>query len=108
MQQFSAQSAIYQSKNILQRILQSVHYVFVKENSMKSLSGFSKQIQLMNSWTRIVKDFKEIDKYDLMMALKITVSQYNQMKGFVESRQSEVIEYDKNTKTWKYKGNTEE
>jgi len=55
-----------------------------------------------------VKDFKEIDKYDLMMALKITVSQYNQMKGFVENRQSEVIEYDKNTKTWKYKGKTEE
>ncbi len=75
---------------------------------MKSLSGFSKQIQLMNNWTRIVKEWKEIDKYDLMMAMKITVAQYNQMKGFVENRQSEVIEYDKNTKTWKYKGKTEE
>ena len=46
--------------------------------------------------------------YDLMMELRITVGQYNQMKGFIENRQSEVIEYDKNTKTWKYKGKTEE
>jgi len=75
---------------------------------MKSLSGFSKQIQLMNKWTRIVKEWKEIDKYDLMMELRITVGQYNQMKGFVENRQSEVIEYDKSTKTWKSKGKTEE
>ena len=108
MLQFSAQSAIYQSRNILQRILQSVHYAFVKENDMKSLSGFSKQIQLMNKWTSIVKKYKEIDKYDLMIELRITVGQYNQMKGFVENRQSEVIEYDKSTQTWKYKGNTEE
>jgi len=75
---------------------------------MKSLSGFSKQFQLMNNWTRIVKKYREIDKYDLMIELRITVAQYNQMKGFVENRQSEVIEYDKNTKTWKYKGKTEE
>ena len=75
---------------------------------MKSLSGFSKQIHLMNEWTRIVKEFKEIDKFDLMMVLKITVSQYNQLKGFIENRQSKVIEYDKNTKTWKSKGKTEE
>ncbi len=75
---------------------------------MKFLSGFSKQIQLMNEWTRIVKKYKEIDKYDLMMELRITVGQYNQMKGFVENRQSEVIEYDKSTKTWKSKGIPEE
>ncbi len=30
-----------------------------------------------------------------------------QLKGYVENRQSEVIEYDKSTQTWKYKGNTE-
>jgi len=108
MQQFSAQSAIYQSRNILQRILQSVHYVFVRENSMRSLSGFSKQIQLMNKWTSIVKKYGEIDKYTLMIELRITVAQYNQMKGFVENCQSEVIEYDKSIKSWKYKGKTEE
>lgn len=75
---------------------------------MKSQSGFSKQFQLMNNWTRIVKKYKEINKYDLMEELRITVAQYNQMKGFVEYRQSEMIEYDKPTQTWKYKGNTEE
>ncbi len=75
---------------------------------MKSLSGFSKQIQLMNKWTRIVKEWKEIDKYDLMMELRITVGQYNQMKGFIENRQSKVIEYDKPTQTWKSKGIPEE
>jgi len=74
---------------------------------MKSLSGYSKQMQLMNEWTRIVREFKEINKYDLIKVLKITVTQYNQMKGFIEYHQSEVIEYDKSTKTWKYKGNTE-
>jgi len=62
----------------------------------------------MNNWTRIVKEHKEINKYDLMMELRITVGQYNQMKGFIENRQSEVIEYDKPTQTWKYKGNTKE
>ena len=61
----------------------------------------------MNEWTRIVREFKEINKYDLLKVLKITVTQYNQMKGFIENRQSEVIEYDKPTQTWKYKGNTE-
>ena len=75
---------------------------------MKHQSGYSKQIQLMNNWTLIVKKYKEINKYDLMVELRITVAQYNQMKGFVENRQSEVIEYDKSTQTWKYKGNTEE
>jgi len=75
---------------------------------MKSLSGFSKQIQLINEWTRIVKEYKEISKYDLISVLKITVSVYNQMKGYVEYRQREVIEYDKSTKTWKYKGKIEE
>ena len=75
---------------------------------MKSQSGYSKQFQLMNKWTRIVKERGEINKYDLMIELRITVGQYNQMKGFVENRQSEVIEYDKSTQTWKYKGNTEE
>ena len=75
---------------------------------MKSQSGFTKQFQLMNYWTRIVKEHKEINKYDLMEKLKITVAQYNQMKGFVEYRQGEVIEYDKPTQNWKYKGITEE
>ncbi len=107
MSQFFAQSAICQLRSILQPILQSVHYPFVKENDMKSLSGFSKQIQLINEWTRIVKECKEISKYDLISVLKITVPLYNQMKGYVEYRQREVIEYDKSTKTWKYKGNPE-
>ncbi len=62
----------------------------------------------MNEWTRIVKECKEIDKYDLMEELRISVGQYNQMKGFVEHKQSEVIEYDKPNQTWKYKGNIEE
>jgi len=108
MSQFFAQSAICHLRSILQPILQSVHYPFVKENDMKSLSGFSKQIQLMNKWTSIVKKYKEIDKYDLMIELRITVGQYNQMKGFVENRQSEIIEYDKPTQTWKFKGIPEE
>ena len=59
----------------------------------------------MNNWTRIVKERKEINKYDLMVELRITISQYNQMKGFVENQQSNVIEYDRPTQTWKYKGN---
>jgi len=75
---------------------------------MKSQSGYSKQFQLMNNWTRIVKEHKEINKFDLMDKLRITVGQYNQMKGFVEHKQSEVIEYDKPTQTWKYKGISEE
>ncbi len=70
---------------------------------MKNQSGFSKQYQLMNKWTRIVKERREIHKYDLMVELRITVPQYNQLKGFVENRQSEVIEYDKPNQTWKYK-----
>jgi len=61
----------------------------------------------VNTWTLIVKECKEISKYDLMDKLRISVPQYNQMKGYVENRQSEVIEYDKPTQTWKYKGNTE-
>jgi len=75
---------------------------------MKHQSGYSKQIQLMNNWTLLVKQYGEINKYDLMEKLKITVAQYNQMKGFVENRQSEVIEYDKPSQMWKYKGNREE
>ena len=71
--------------------------------TMKNQSGFSKQYQLMNNWTRIVKERREINKYDLMVELRITVAQYNQMKGFVENRQNEVIEYDKPNQTWKYK-----
>jgi len=74
---------------------------------MKHQSGYSKQIQLVNTWTLIVKEYKEISKYDLMDKLRISVPQYNQMKGYVENRQIEVIEYDKSTQTWKYKGNTE-
>ena len=70
---------------------------------MKNQSGFSKQYQLMNNWTRIVKERREINKHDLMVELRITVAQYNQMKGFVENRQSEVIEYDKPNQTWKYR-----
>ena len=62
----------------------------------------------MNKWTLIVKEKKEINKYDLMEELRITVGQYNQMKGFVEHKQSEVIEYDKPTQTWKYKAIPEE
>jgi len=75
---------------------------------MKHQSGYSKQIQLMNNWTIIVKEQKEINKYDLMIKLRITVAQYNQMKGFVENLQSNVIEYDKPTQIWKYIGNREE
>jgi len=75
---------------------------------MKSQSGYSKQYQLMNKWTMIVKEKKEINKYDLMEELRISVGQYNQMKGFVEHKQSEVIEYDKPNQTWKYKGKIEE
>jgi len=75
---------------------------------MKSQSGYSKQFQLMNKWTLIVKEKKEINKYDLMDQLRISVGQYNQMKGFVEHKQSEVIEYDKPSQTWKYKENPEE
>lgn len=75
---------------------------------MKNQSGFSKQFQLMNNWTRIVKEHKEINKYDLMIELRITVAQYNQMKGFVENLQREVIDYDKPTQIWKYIGNREE
>jgi len=75
---------------------------------MKSQSGFTKQFQLMNNWTKIVKEHKEINKYDLMMELRITVGQYNQMKGFVEHKQSEVIEYDKPAQTWKYRVKKEE
>jgi len=75
---------------------------------MKSQSGYSKQYQLMNKWTMIVKEKKEINKFDLMDKLRISVGQYNQMKGFVEYKQSEVIEYDKPNQTWKYKGNIEE
>ena len=70
---------------------------------MKNQSGYSKQFQLMNNWTRIVKEHREIHKHDLMMELRITVAQYNQLKGFVEYSQSEVIEYDKPNQTWKYK-----
>ncbi len=75
---------------------------------MKHQSGYSKQFKLVNNWTRIVKEHIEINKYDLMDELKISVPQYNQMKGFVENRASEVIEYDKPTKIWRYKGNSEE
>jgi len=75
---------------------------------MKHQSGYSKQFKLVNKWTSIVKEHKEINKYDLMYELKISVPQYNQMKGFVENRVCEVIEYDKPSKTWRYKGNTEE
>ena len=70
---------------------------------MKNQSGYSKQFQLMNKWTRIVKEHREINKYDLMVELRITVAQYNQLKGFVENHQSEVIEYDKPNQTWKYR-----
>ena len=62
----------------------------------------------MNKWTLIVKEKKEINKYDLMEELRISVGQYNQMKGFVEYKQGEVIEYDKPSQTWKYKGKIEE
>jgi len=75
---------------------------------MKSQSGYSKQFQLMNKWTLIVKEKKEINKFDLMDELRISVGQYNQMKGFVEYKQGEVIEYDKPNQTWKYKGKIEE
>jgi len=75
---------------------------------MKSQSGYSKQFQLMNKWTRIVKERGEINKYDLMDELRISVGQYNQMKGFVEYKQSGVIEYDKPTQTWKNKRKIEE
>jgi len=75
---------------------------------MKHQSGYAKQFKLVNKWTSIVKEHKEINKYDLMDELKISVPQYNQMKGFVENRASEVIEYDKPTKIWRYKGNSEE
>jgi len=61
---------------------------------MKSQSGYSKQFQLMNKWTLIVKERGEINKYDLMDELRISVGQYNQMKGFVEHKQSKLIEYD--------------
>jgi len=108
MSQIFAQSAICQSRNILQQILQSVHYAFVRSKDMKSQSGYSKQFQLMNKWTLIVKERGEINKYDLMDELRISVGQYNQMKGFVEHKQSKVIEYDKPNQTWKYKGNPEE
>ncbi len=71
--------------------------------TMINQSGYSKQFQLMNKWTRIVKERREINKYDLMVELRITVAQYNQLKGFVEYCQNEVIEYDKPNQTWKYK-----
>ena len=75
---------------------------------MKHQSGYSKQFQLMTKWTGIVKKYGEINKYDLMTELKITVGQYNQTKGFVEHFQSEMIEYDKPSQMWKSKGNREE
>lgn len=74
---------------------------------MKNQSGYSKQFQLMNNWTRIVKEHKEINKNDLIFDLRITIAQYNQMKGFVEYHQSQMIEYDKPSQTWKYIGNPE-
>jgi len=74
---------------------------------MKHQSGYAKQFLLMNEWTRIVKENGEISVYDLMDKLRITVGKYNTMKGFVEHHQSEVIEYDKPTKTWRRKGNPE-
>ncbi len=68
---------------------------------MREQSGFSQQLRIVTKWTNVVLEAGEIHKYDLMDKLQITITQYNQLKGYVEHKQDGIIEYDKRTGLWK-------
>ena len=68
---------------------------------MREQSGFTQQLRIVTKWTNVVLEAGEIHKYDLMDKLQITITQYNQLKGYVEHKQDGIIEYSKRTGLWK-------
>ena len=52
--------------------------------------------------TTIQKD-KSIHKFDLMDKLSMSIAMYNQLKPYVEYRFGHLVEYHKQSKTWRAK-----
>ena len=56
----------------------------------------------MNRLLGLIKKHKEIDKFDLIMNSGISISYYEKLKPFMERIYAHNVQYDKETKKWRW------